>query len=70
MKNIIYALLLKGSRALGRVGGRPRLACDKNKVLKLDAAGQSLAAIAKELGVANSLQPGDSNFNTKLSTSR
>ena len=43
---------LEKSRALGRVGGRPRLACDKNKVLRLHAAGRSLAAIANELGVS------------------
>jgi DNA invertase Pin-like site-specific DNA recombinase len=43
---------LERSRAQGRIGGRPRLACDTDKVLKLHAAGQSLAAIAKELGVS------------------
>ena len=44
---------LEKARALfGRVGGRPRLECDKSKVLKLHAAGQSLASIAKELGVS------------------
>ena len=43
---------LERARAQGRVGGRPRLACDKNKVFKLHAAGLTLAAIAKELGVS------------------
>jgi DNA invertase Pin-like site-specific DNA recombinase len=43
---------LERARAQGRVGGRPRLECDRNKVLKLHAAGKSLAAIAKELGVS------------------
>lgn len=43
---------LEKARALGRVGGRPRLACDKNKVLKLHAAGKSLAAISKQLGIS------------------
>jgi DNA invertase Pin-like site-specific DNA recombinase len=44
---------LEKARALfGRVGGRPRLECDKGKVLKLRAAGRSLASIAKELGVS------------------
>lgn len=43
---------LEPARALGRVGERPRLACDKNKVLKLHAAGNSLAAISKQLGIS------------------
>jgi DNA invertase Pin-like site-specific DNA recombinase len=43
---------LERAKALGRVGGRPRLACDKNKVLKLHAAGKSLAAISKQLGIS------------------
>lgn len=43
---------LERAKALGRVGGRPRLSCDGNKVLKLHAAGQSLASIAKELGIS------------------
>jgi DNA invertase Pin-like site-specific DNA recombinase len=43
---------LEKSRALGRVGGRPPVECDRSKVLKLHAAGQSLATIAKELGVS------------------
>jgi len=43
---------LEKARASGRVGGRPRLSCDRNKVLKAHAAGKSLAAIAKELGIS------------------
>ena len=43
---------LEKARASGRVGGRPRLECDRGKVLKLHAAGKSLAAIAKELGIS------------------
>jgi DNA invertase Pin-like site-specific DNA recombinase len=43
---------LERAKALGRVGGRPRLSCDRNKVLKLHAAGQSLASIAKEMGIS------------------
>jgi DNA invertase Pin-like site-specific DNA recombinase len=43
---------LERSRALGRIGGRPRLACDKNKVLGLYSAGKSLAEIAKELKIS------------------
>jgi DNA invertase Pin-like site-specific DNA recombinase len=43
---------LARARALGRVGGRPRIACDPNKILKLHAAGKSLSKIAKELGVS------------------
>jgi len=43
---------LARARALGRVGGRPRLACDRNRVLKLHAAGKSLAAISRELKVS------------------
>jgi DNA invertase Pin-like site-specific DNA recombinase len=37
------------ARARGRVGGRPRLQCDRRKVMKLHAAGNSLGSIAKQL---------------------
>jgi DNA invertase Pin-like site-specific DNA recombinase len=40
------------ARARGRVGGRPRVECDRGTVLKLHADGKSLAAIAKELCVS------------------
>src|SRR5271169_959535 len=43
---------LEKARALGRVGGRPRVRCDRDKVLKLHAAGKSLSAISSELGVS------------------
>ena len=43
---------LERARAQGRVGGRPRLECDRGKVLKLHAAGKSLAAISRELGIS------------------
>jgi DNA invertase Pin-like site-specific DNA recombinase len=43
---------LEKAKSLGRVGGRPRVKCDRSKVLKLHAAGKSLAAISKELGVS------------------
>ena len=44
--------LTKARELYGRVGGRPRVKCDRAKVLKLHGAGKSLAAIAKELGVS------------------
>jgi len=44
--------LKKAKELLGRVGGRPRVKCDRAKVLKLHAAGRSLAAIAKEVGIS------------------
>jgi len=43
---------LEKARACGRVGGRPRIACDRDKVLRLHAAGQSLSKIANEVGVS------------------
>jgi DNA invertase Pin-like site-specific DNA recombinase len=42
---------LARARAQGRVGGRPRVQCDKRKVMKLHAAGNSLSKIAKELNL-------------------
>lgn len=47
--------LTKARELYGRVGGRPRVKCDRAKVLKLHSAGKSLAAIAKELGVSKTL---------------
>ena len=44
--------LEKAKALFGRVGGRPRVKCDRAKVLKLHAEGKSLAAIAKELGIS------------------
>lgn len=43
---------LERSRAQGRIGGRPRLSCDRSKVLKLHAAGKSLAAISREMKIS------------------
>ena len=43
---------LERAKASGRIGGRPRITCDRDKVLKLHAAGKSLSKIAKELGVS------------------
>jgi DNA invertase Pin-like site-specific DNA recombinase len=43
---------LEKARACGRIGGRPRIACDRDKVLRLHAAGKSLSKIANELGVS------------------
>jgi DNA invertase Pin-like site-specific DNA recombinase len=43
---------LEKARALGRVGGRPRITCDRDKVLKLHAAGKSLSAVARQLGMS------------------
>jgi DNA invertase Pin-like site-specific DNA recombinase len=43
---------LEKARALGRVGGRPRVECDRGKVLRLHAAGKSLAAISREVGIS------------------
>jgi DNA invertase Pin-like site-specific DNA recombinase len=40
---------LARARAQGRVGGRPRIQCDKRKMMKLHAAGHSLGDIANEL---------------------
>ena len=40
---------LARAKAQGRVGGRPRLQCDRGKVMKLHAAGNSLGSIAKQL---------------------
>jgi len=42
---------LERARAQGRVGGRPRVKFDRDKVLKLYAAGESLGAIAMQLGM-------------------
>jgi len=43
--------LTKARELYGRVGGRPRVKCDRAKVLKLRAAGKSLAAISRELSI-------------------
>lgn len=43
---------LERARALGRVGGRPRVEFDRDEVLKLHAAGGSLGAIARQMGLS------------------
>jgi DNA invertase Pin-like site-specific DNA recombinase len=42
---------LERARAQGRIGGRPRIECDRDRILKLHAAGKSLGAVAKQLGM-------------------
>ena len=43
---------LERARAKGRVGGRPRVICDRKKVIELRQAGKSLGQIGAELGLA------------------
>jgi DNA invertase Pin-like site-specific DNA recombinase len=43
---------LERARAQGRIGGRPRVVCDRKKVLVLRGAGKSLGEIASELGLS------------------
>jgi len=43
---------LELARARGRVGGRPRVECDRSRVLKLHNAGMSLSAISREVGIS------------------
>ncbi len=43
---------LQRARAKGRVGGRPRAVCDRERVHMLRAAGRSLGQIAAEVGVS------------------
>lgn len=40
---------LERARALGRVGGRPRVDCDRNRILKLHSGGNSLGEISRLL---------------------
>ena len=42
---------LERARSQGRVGGRPRIQCDRSKVMKLRAVGLSLNEIAKKLNL-------------------
>jgi len=42
---------LERARAQGRVAGRPRVICDRDKVLALRKSGQSLGTIATKLGL-------------------
>ena len=43
---------LERAKAQGRVGGRPRVICDRTRILKLRQVGKSLAQIASELKLA------------------
>jgi len=43
---------LERARAQGRVGGRPRVICDRQKVLGLREAGKSLGQISADLGLS------------------
>jgi len=45
---------LQHARKAGRVGGRPRVVCDRGKVERLAKAGKSLAQIADAVGVSKS----------------
>jgi DNA invertase Pin-like site-specific DNA recombinase len=45
---------LARARKQGRVGGRPKIVCDRSKVQRLYKAGKSLAEIAIEVGVSRS----------------
>jgi DNA invertase Pin-like site-specific DNA recombinase len=43
---------LERARAHGRVGGRPRVICDRKKVMLLREAGRSLGQISTDLGMS------------------
>jgi DNA invertase Pin-like site-specific DNA recombinase len=43
---------LERARAHGRIGGRPRVVCDRNRVVVLREAGKSLCQIASDLGLS------------------
>jgi DNA invertase Pin-like site-specific DNA recombinase len=43
---------LERARAQGRVGGRPRMLCDRNEVLKMHAEGHSLSGIGRSIGLS------------------
>lgn len=43
---------LERARAKGRVGGRPKVICDRRKVLELRQEGKSLGQIGAEMGLA------------------
>jgi DNA invertase Pin-like site-specific DNA recombinase len=45
---------LARARRQGRVGGRPRVVCDRTKVERLRKTGVSFAAIAKQAGISKS----------------
>ncbi|MHB1936556.1 MAG: recombinase family protein [Acidobacteriaceae bacterium] len=43
---------LERARAHGRIGGRPRVSCDRKRVLEFRNAGKSLGQIAAEFGLS------------------
>ena len=43
---------LARARKQGRIGGRPRLVVDRNRVFALDEAGMTMREIAEELGIS------------------
>lgn len=45
---------LERAKARGRVGGRPKVICDRAKVVGMHKAGVSLGQIAKQIGVSKS----------------
>jgi DNA invertase Pin-like site-specific DNA recombinase len=45
---------LQRARKAGRIGGRPKVVCDRGKVERMAKAGKSLAEIADEVGVSKS----------------
>ena len=45
---------LQRARKAGRVGGRPKVVCDRLKVQRLHQAGKSLGDIAAAVGVSKS----------------
>src|SRR3954454_11255468 len=50
---------LARARKAGRVGGRPKVVCDRNKVERLHKAGRSLAEIAAVVGGVAEFGPSD-----------
>ena len=45
---------LERARAKGRIGGRPRVICNREKIADLRRSGLSLSKIAKQMGIAKS----------------
>jgi len=45
---------LERARAKGRIGGRPRVICNRDKIADLRRSGLSLSKIAKQMGIAKS----------------
>jgi len=45
---------LERARSKGRIGGRPRVICNRDKVADLRRSGLSLSKIAKQMGIGKS----------------